>query len=951
MGGTNIRKSFVSVVSVLTIFAMVLSSFPMLVVGEDTRQEEEVILKIGSQDDIKTRNILASGDVWTQNVLGPVYDSVTQLDPETEELKPYILKGTDANGNGMFEEGEYEVFTSIPGKPLEVTAFYDFNGVRFHDGYQATVEDLLFTYHMDARDPRTIALDVLKDENNKEGSNYTTTRWLNLWKLPGFDTRDEVDGGDWALARPQYSDPEYNKSLRAAVHFDQQATYANFYRYTMSMSIFPTYLWEGTGCIYQKDLESFKCNIHKKDGVTQDFGVAYDPRIGNGVGPGSDLTEFSFEDAESWDIPDEYVIGTGPFEFDKWDAGKFSSLSRYEDFYVGEPYIHKPYIDGMLFKVFRTTQTAVFALRSGDIDYIAWSIPPAFVPELLNDPNIGITSTAEKGFFYLSYNMREEPFGYIGGDPMREDKGRDFRQAAAYLIDKKTIVTNLLQNYGIVADGPVSPTLARWYNDTLPQYGFDVEKADSLLDKYYQWNTTDGPCETSGAGCRSFPGIGKTLISILTPNADYDPIRAATGNMIAQEMRRAGINIRSEPTAFGEIIRKIDARNFQMFILGWRIGSDPPDYFHAFFHTRNAMRGQNYPGYQNAEFDNLVDSARETLDSAEQVDLIKQAQGMLAFDRPYDVLYFRTNIEAYRADKFTNWTVGMAGSIYSYWSWLGIHKPPPEPLRITSSIQTAVKTDKTAKFIATVRDPKGDVLREATVQVYVSNPMLDGEFVLGGQRSNLVVGQSDPNGQLKVTYDPPTLKVDDEKRTVFIYAKATHADYPESRNATITIVVYPPGLSFLSLLVDLPGGDLVEEERPTLIRVQVIDQDENPVSGAAAVVTSTPPAEITPSSGSTDVNGYINGVENLEFLAPKVDDDQDHLIKIDANISGFEPANRTFTMTVANLRVPDQPIDLTLILIIVAVVAVVAIVAGIVVTQFMAGKRRRRRKIKKLKEE
>ena len=42
-----------------------------------------------------------------------------------------------------------------------VTAYYDFNYVYFHDGYQATLEDLLFTYHLDALDPKTIALDVL----------------------------------------------------------------------------------------------------------------------------------------------------------------------------------------------------------------------------------------------------------------------------------------------------------------------------------------------------------------------------------------------------------------------------------------------------------------------------------------------------------------------------------------------------------------------------------------------------------------------------------------------------------------------------------------------------------------------------------------------------------------------------------------------------------------------
>ncbi|MEE9116446.1 MAG: hypothetical protein V3U09_06065, partial [Thermoplasmata archaeon] len=184
--------------SLILVFSLLLGSFPLYVTGDNTRQDEDVILRIGAQDEPKTRNILASGDVWTQNVLGPVYDSVIQLDPETEELMPYILKGTDVDGDGVFDDNEYGVFTSIPGKPREVTAFYDFNGVMFHDGYQATIEDLLFTYHMFAKDPRTISLDVLKDKNNLPGSNYTITNWLYLNKLKGFDILD-APIGDWDI--------------------------------------------------------------------------------------------------------------------------------------------------------------------------------------------------------------------------------------------------------------------------------------------------------------------------------------------------------------------------------------------------------------------------------------------------------------------------------------------------------------------------------------------------------------------------------------------------------------------------------------------------------------------------------------------------------------------------------------------------------------------------------
>ena len=773
--------------SYLIVLAIVLGGFTV-VMPDSVLAQGDPILRIGGQGEPLTRNILAANDVWTHNVLDPVYDSVTKIDSKTEDLRPYILQGTDANGDGVFQDTEYGKFKSIFGKPLEVTAFYDFNGVMFHDGYQATVEDLLFSYHVDAMNPKTIDLDVIKDKNNLPGSNFSITRWMHLNKLKGFTTTS-----DWAITTRNYSDPSYDPSLRAAVHFKQQAPYWDFYRSTLSRKVLPTYLWEGTGCIYDRILQQFLCDIHKnKDGTPMDtFGIAYDPVTGNGV-PSSHPFDFDFVLAESWDIPDEYVIGTGAFMFDKWVPGQFSSLSRNDEYYVGESYLHLPYIEGMLFKVYKTTQTAVFALRSGAIDYVAWSIPPAFVPELMDDPNIGIVSTMPEGFTYLTYNMRDEPFGYQGGDPAR-DLGKNFRQAVAHLIDKKTIVTSLLQNYGIVGDGPVSPVLSKWYNSSLPLFQYDPIAADALLDTYDPWDLSmDGPCTSANPGkCRTFPVIGNSAIEIITPNAEYDPIRAATGTLISQAMNDVGINTRSKHTGMAEIVDRIEARDFQMALLNKRIDREPPEYLHSFFYSRNSAQGDNAPGYQSDEFDQLSLMARQELDGPTQMDLVKLSQGVLAFDRPYDVIYFPTMIEAYRSDKFVNWTVGSYGSIYNYWSWLGIHEPPSDPLRVITSIQTDVSTDNTAGFTATVADPNGAPISDATVNVYV-NP-IDGDFLLGIQRSNLVSGQTDLNGEFHVTYVPPTLVKNDTTRTVFIYAWATYPGYNESRNTTDSIRVHPPG--------------------------------------------------------------------------------------------------------------------------------------------------------------
>ncbi|MCK4444373.1 MAG: hypothetical protein KAW09_07505, partial [Thermoplasmata archaeon] len=500
-------------------------------------------------------------------------------------------------------------------------------------------------------------------------------------------------------------------------------------------------------------------------------------------------------------------------------------------------------------------------------------------------------------------------------------------------IDKATIVSSLLQTFGTVGDGIIHPESV-WHNDSLPVFSYELDAADILLDTYDPWEPPDGPCRRDGTGCRSLPGIRTKGIGIMTPDADYDPWRAAAGTMLIQAMRDVGINAMSVPGT----LDNLKARDFQMFIMNWIIDSYPPEMFSTFLYSRSAAQGLNYMGYQSDTFDKLVVLAQEELDYQKQIEQIKDAQGVVANDRPCDAMYFPKNIEAYRSDKLTNWTEGLWGSIYNYWSWLGVQRTPPDSLRITTSIQSAIKTDRTTKFTATVREPEGEILQDATVHVYV--PPGDGDFIWGGTQSNAVSGQTDLNGQFKVTYDPPDLSPLDSKRTVIIYAKASHPDYPDSRNASTSIVVYPLGVNFLVLLIDMITGDLVVEGRSTVIGVQVLNQDDDPVQDANVTILSDPFADITPATGLTDVSGYINGMDHFEFKAPQVDRDEGFNISIRAEKSGYESAYRFLTLSVMDSVTQTEPPSppLTLILAVVLVAAAVVITVATWMRRMRRGK-------------
>ncbi|HKZ48627.1 MAG TPA: ABC transporter substrate-binding protein, partial [Thermoplasmata archaeon] len=388
----------------------------------------DLTLIVGGQDEMKIRNILPAiaNDVWTQDVLDRVYDSVGKAHPITDQPAPYIVKGVDADGDGIFQRDEYGRFNRDPvdwqGFPCDatpatnfcaliVTAFYDFNGVYFHDGAQADAYDLLFTYHLFAMNPRyNTDLRVIMDVD------FTNNRQMGIAVVDATS----VPPVTWADAPPAGA----SAALRTSLKFVMNEPFVLFYESTLNGGLLPQHAWEKTGQRGDAPVTPYATNIHT------DFGcLIYPPtasgaytdttKKGTGIPSGaSDLpagctAAYSYPAAEGWAMTDADVIGTGPFRFDTWVQGGFAKVVRNDQFFVGQnpyspfevwdpyllTYIKLPTIDAIVYNIYRSTTLGVLALRQSKIDFYHWNVPAEFVPELLADPNIAVEANPEPGFF------------------------------------------------------------------------------------------------------------------------------------------------------------------------------------------------------------------------------------------------------------------------------------------------------------------------------------------------------------------------------------------------------------------------------------------------------------------------------------------------------------------------------------------------------------------------
>ena len=367
-------------------------------------------------------------------------------------------------------------------------------------------------------------------------------------------------------------------------------------------------------------------------------------------------------------------VGMGPFKFVEWRKGSYVKLACNPHYFASGKEVKGrevgPFTDEILFKIYRTTDTAILALQKGELDYIWWPIQPGFVERLIRDERIEVTQNPENGLKYLAFNFRKAPFNDI-----------KFRQAVAYLIDKEFIRTRVLQNYGEALYSVVPPGNKLWFNPDTPKYGKGMSKAERLREAVrileeagYSWKKkpqveNEGDI-VRGEGLIMPDGKPVPPFTILTPPADYDPLRAMCGMLIQEWLRDAGMRASAAPTSFGDIVNKVNVEwNFDCYLLGWKLSIDP-DYMRTFFHSKEVVRdGYNSMGYINPEFDKLADASAREMDEERRRQIIFEMQEFIMREAPYIPLYTSTQVEAHRKDRFTGW-VNQLDGIGNGWSFL-----------------------------------------------------------------------------------------------------------------------------------------------------------------------------------------------------------------------------------------------------------------------------------------
>ena len=315
-------------------------------------------------------------------------------------------------------------------------------------------------------------------------------------------------------------------------------------------------------------------------------------------------------------------------------------------------FVKGPFSQTVTIVIYATLEEAYQALVDGDVDYVFNpDNPTADLQSLaVAGRNILAVQNPRYDMYYLGFNLRTEPMSLP-----------EFRQALEIIIDKELIIGQVLQA-GVF---PLSSTMPAangfWHNSEIPapyqglSHEARLNQAVALLtdagwtwDVEPSWNPVRQDVDP-GEGLELPTGQPVPELTILGPGAFFDPIRATFNHWISEWARDLGIPVQAELTGRDEILDRIFAVNFDMYILGWTDLGDIafPEYFDTYFHSRwdtEISGGFNFPGYVSPEYDALAEEFLTTADIERARDLVFEMQLRLANDRPYIPL-FSTQVE------------------------------------------------------------------------------------------------------------------------------------------------------------------------------------------------------------------------------------------------------------------------------------------------------------------
>jgi peptide/nickel transport system substrate-binding protein len=290
-------------------------------------------------------------------------------------------------------------------------------------------------------------------------------------------------------------------------------------------------------------------------------------------------------------------VGAGPFKFSSWIRDSEIVLEGYEDYHAGKPYLEK-----VVYKIMgdQSARDNSFASKQldmmllGDAQYQRYKSDPTYKDLIVEVPELFTRN--------LKFNLEKE-------GPWQDVL---VRQAINYAIDRETIIKTVLQDKAYSAEGAL-PASIKGYNENVPSYEYDPEKAKELLKE---------------AGYED--GFTLPILTTSHPAFGLPAVEALSGFL-----GEVGIKVETEQVDFATLTDRLNNGDYTTAMSSNGGYTHPVEFLARYFHSKNKGASGNTSNYENPEVDVVLDKALQTTDDQEMISLAREAEEIVMKDAPW----------------------------------------------------------------------------------------------------------------------------------------------------------------------------------------------------------------------------------------------------------------------------------------------------------------------------
>lgn len=309
-------------------------------------------------------------------------------------------------------------------------------------------------------------------------------------------------------------------------------------------------------------------------------------------------------------------VSTGPFKVEKYTSGQSVSLIR-NDNYFGP----KPYLDKVVFTVVPDPNTQIAQALSGDITMMILDNKAA-IDRVKSASGLTVAARPLVQYYWLALNQTDPRFTDVR-----------VRQALLQAIDRQAIIKSVELGYGSIANSPITPALAAYFDASLAsKYPYDQQKAKDLLAQAGWKPGASGVLEKDGKPFQFTMDVGQRGV--------LEPVNA----LIQQDLKKIGVIADLNTMEWNSYIQKVVVRREYTATVNWWTYPSDPDVF-PYYHSTAAGKGFNIPGYQDPKLDDLLVQGQSATDLESRKAVYKQLQAYTSDTLPYLFLWYPQEID------------------------------------------------------------------------------------------------------------------------------------------------------------------------------------------------------------------------------------------------------------------------------------------------------------------